>query len=254
MEPSGCILRRILSIGVMLFLLLALLAAAFPAAPSYAAAAGGSTSGGNEEEEEDDDDDGPPEKGRYYSDAQLAVVLALLEAEYGIEDDLVKQMKAEYEKNYAFDHKALGVFLDPAVNPFTASGRKSAGYRYSGSQKDVYSGIYINRRSDWHGDIKKMAGENAKEALFISKEVMDWIYAAHGSSRGADGYLQLVQSGTQETNYLNAELVQLRTDVLRQMDMQMRAAAEEMQDNADETSAFEQAVRTWSGSGSGSGY
>jgi hypothetical protein len=54
-----------------------------------------------------------------------------------------------------------------------------------------------------------------------------------------------MHAGSQERNYLNRNIVQARFDVMTQIDAQFKNSMEKIQDDADSTSAFDQAVKRW---------
>ncbi|MDR3280501.1 MAG: hypothetical protein LBT23_08305 [Synergistaceae bacterium] len=233
-------------------ILLVLLFLACPLTSSaYAAESGGGKNSEKDVEEDADD----PEEARAQNDAQLAAVLMLLEIEYAVEDSLTSDRKKTYEKDYDFDHKTLAAWVGTGMNPYATIAGEAPGYRYQGAAiPELYSEIYKMRREVWQQDASVLMKSNAREASMLRNEVQNWIGRMDEASFNAEGYVQLIQAASQQSNYMNLELLQMRTDVLRQMDIQARAAVEEMQDGADETSAFEQAVDKWKPISPGTGY
>jgi hypothetical protein len=202
------------------------------------------------------------EEERFSIDAQLSGVLALLEIEFGIEDVMRKGMISEYEKNYKFDHNSLETKyrIDPAMNAYAAADETPDGYRYDGaSRKDIYSAIYKTRRQESYALLEKILKANAEEGLLnmdcaSASGAQKFINAARDASVNADGYMRMMEAATQESNLMNMEILQLRADGLRALDIQAAAVNSDMQDDADETSAFEQAVKTWVNPGASQNY
>jgi hypothetical protein len=218
---------------------------------SWAAQSGGG-GGGSEPAEEDSD----PEKARLQKDIQTAALLVMLEIMVGIESALEADMYDEYKDNYKFDHKKLTDIVNPTMYGYETIAREAEGYRYKGSPggADIYSDIYRQRMNDWHDAITGAAEDNSKEASLLMNNAQKWITDMHNASMNAEGYMQLLQAGTQETNYLNMELLQLRTDNLRRIDIRLLEPKENRQNDIDETSAFDQAIGTWTAAGTAEEY
>ena len=217
--------------------------AVFFAAPSYA------EEKEKEKEKEESDD---PEQARLESDAKLATILILLEIKYAQHLQLIKDMRKTYNENYERDHKPLANRVNPEMGPYATIQAAAVGYR--GPSPLIYSDIYKNRENAFKNTMSGSSGGNKTRADKIAGEDQTQIQKMNEVSRNADGYMQLIKAGTQEANYLNMELAELRADTMRQLDVQMRAAIEEAQDDFDGTSAFEGAVSTWKNTGSGGGY
>jgi hypothetical protein len=216
--------------------------------PAFAAEAA------KEEENKDDDDD--PDAEKLGSDANTAGALILLEIEYAIESALRGQIIDDYGKKYDDDHKALAASwrIDPSANPYETQAPSPVGYRYrNASQNDVYAQIYKNRRSEMTNRLESVLETNANESIININQGW-WINDARLASVNADGYMKILEAATQESNIMNIEILQLRADTLRQTDIQLAAADALAQDEADETAAFEQAVKTWSAAGTGTNY
>ena len=197
-------------------------------------------------------EDKTPEADRTINDLMEGTILGLLEIEYGVKLGLTEAMKKTYEDNYKRDHEPLqdSDKVKPTTSKYGTIAENAAGYR--GASSIIYSGVYRDRENKFRDAMRGVAEVNAAEAEKIAGNVQTWIKKMNQASRNADGYIQLIQAGTQEANYLNVELAELRADTLRQIDVHMRAAVEEAQDDFDETSAFEGAVRTWKSPGSSS--
>ena len=191
------------------------------------------------------------------ADAHTAGALILLQTEYGIEDVLRKDIIEDYEGKYRFDHTSPGGSgrIAPGMNAYTTVLVPPTGYRYKNAlQKDIYSDIYKARRQALIGQFESVLGANASEGLINMNQNQVWINGARDASMSADGYRKILESATQESNLMNVEILQLRADTLRQTDIQLAAADVEMQDEADETAAFEQAVKTWTTVGTAANY
>jgi hypothetical protein len=128
---------------------------------------------------------------------------------------------------------------------------EAPGYR---NVTPAHSEIYKKRANELKDTLREAAEANAEEARHVNTTTREEIKNMNAASRNAKGYIALIQAGTQEANYLNAELLRLRADTLRQTDIQVSAFVEEAQDDFDETSAFEGAVATWKDQASGPGY
>jgi hypothetical protein len=197
-----------------------------------------------------------PDGDKLEADANTAGALILLEIEYAIESALRKQIIDDYGEKYDDDHEALAASwrIDPSANPYETQAPSPVGYRYKGaSQNDVYAQIYKNRRSDLTNRLESVLKTNAGESL-ININQGQWINDARRASMNADGYMKILEAAAQESNLMNIEILQLRADTLRQTDIQLAAADALIQDEADETAAFEQAVKTWSAAGTGTNY
>jgi hypothetical protein len=198
------------------------------------------------------------------------------------EQALIKTMKKTYEDNYKKDHATLGndVTSASSVAPIaeyalTYSALKDAGaISFAGSSDGVETRIvsqdpgyvtvlgqvsfdvYHDRIKKWQdvmfADIKASAYE--ADGVLAVVSVTGIPKKINDASVGADGYLKLIQARHRALNSVNASLVMLTVDVMRQTDAQFKYALEELQDDADETSAFAQAVNSWTASSGGGGY
>ncbi|GHV45399.1 hypothetical protein FACS1894204_04440 [Synergistales bacterium] len=199
----------------------------------------------------------------------------------GGEKALVEKMKTTYMDNYEKDHKTLSsdvtAFSSAAAileYTLTYSALKDAGaISFAGSSDGVGTRIvsqdpgyittpgttssdaYRGRIGKWQdimfADIKASSyeadGVLAMVATGFPKKIND-------ASSNADGYLKLIQARHRALNSLNTSLVMLTVDVMRQTDVQFKFALEELQDDADETGAFVQAVNSWAARSGGAGY
>jgi hypothetical protein len=199
--------------------------------------------------------------------------LILLTAPDAISENKVEQNRFdEYKKNYAADHAKLTQTVNPAFNvtnlfnmlsdanaaafsdtPETVVSGQTPGYR-TGNGNGAYSEMYASRKNVLFKDIGGALNANQNQADDLKANAATWMRNMDTASGNSNSYLSIIQAGAQESSYLNLELIQARVDLMRQMDMQARAAAEEMQDDADETWAFEQAVKSWTNPASDSGY
>ena len=204
----------------------------------------------------------------------LAGVSIKLDGEYG----QIKEMKKTYEDNYIKDHADLDqknrISVDWNFSDLR-SGLESAGaISFAGTSDDarkmlneqdpgyrVVSGGSVNDYADlFRGRADKlqdiafgMLAAGNSEAGGVASAQSD-IKSMNETSNGAEGYIQIIQAGSQNSNYLNKNLVQARTDVMRQMDVQFKYSLEKIQDDADRASAFEQAVRSWTAQGGARSY
>ncbi|MDR1579800.1 MAG: hypothetical protein LBS35_05540 [Synergistaceae bacterium] len=233
---GGAVLKRALFLSLIFIAAFAVLALS---APAFAAA--------------DDDPDGD----KLEADANTAGALILLEIDYAIEAVLRGQIIDDYDEKYDDDHKALAASsrIDPSANPYETRAPSPVGYRYkNASQNDVYALIYKDRRRELLERLESVLKTNAGEGLINMNEGQTWINDARSASVNADGYMKILEAAAQESNLMNVEILQLRADILRQTDIQLAAEDALMQDEADETAAIEQAVKTWSAAGTGTNY
>jgi hypothetical protein len=228
-EPIGRvkrILKRKFIAGIVLAALLFVAAAVCFPGLSYAA-------------------DKTPEADRTMSDLMLGTILALLEIEYGVELGLTTAMMETYNTQYNRDHKQLANNdrVTPSMNQYKTIDQNAPGYRSSWTEN--YAETYRKRENAFRETMRGSAKTNVDEADRIKGTVQKWIKDMNNASRNSDGHLQSIQAGTQEANFLNMELAGMHADMLRQIDIQMRAAVEEAQDDFDVTYAFEEAVIKW---------
>gem|GEM_PF-6866882 len=206
------------------------------------------------------------EEKRMTLDLYTATMLILTEAAYGFHIAQVKDMEKTYESHYARDHRALGSGdrVNPAMGGYTAGTARVVGYRNAPPPYRDYAGAYIDRADTFDravagypgiiGDRSGLRGNNINEAEKMPEQAQTWIKNMNQASRNADGYIQLAQAGTQEANYFNMLMTELRADTMRQTDVQAALAAEEAQDGFDDTFAFEMATGTWKNTGTGTKY
>jgi hypothetical protein len=128
------------------------------------------------------------------------------------------------------------------------------GYRtVSAGQTADYASLYRGRAAKWQDTAFAMLTAGNSEARGIISAQND-IKSMNDTSNGAEGYIQMIQAGSQERNYMNRNLVQARFGVMMQTDLQFKSSMEKIQDDADSSSAFDQAVRTWTSPGGARNY
>jgi hypothetical protein len=196
---------------------------------------------------------------------QIAGISIKIDGEYG----QIKEMIKTYNDNYKKDHndldegKRISVEWDAAslrsnlesagAISFAATAdrakemlnEQNPGYRTVSAGKTVdYASVYRERAAKWQNMAFGMLTAANSEARNVTSAQND-IKSMNDTSNEADGYMQIIQAGSQERNYLNRNLVQARFDVMMQIDLQFKNSMEKIQDDADSTSAFDQAVRTW---------
>jgi hypothetical protein len=251
----GVLRRPVITFAIALLLAAALVAVfspvSFAADPGGGGGAGEGGGGGGGGGGAGGDD---PEGDRLSNDMFTAMTLALQELVYAGEAALQTVMMIDYNNKYIDDHEALDDDLryNAPMNPFSSVMRTADGYR--GGGPNIYSEIFKTRAGGLRETLRRAASANASEAQGIKGATQDEIKKMYEATDEAEGYIGVIQAGTQEANYLNTELLRLRADTLRQTDIQMSAAIEEAQDDFDETSAFEGAVTTWKVPGTGTGF
>jgi hypothetical protein len=204
----------------------------------------------------------------------LAGISIKLDGEYG----QIKEMKKTYEDNYKKDHADLDQknrisvdwnfsdlrsglesagaisFAGTSNNARKMLNEQDPGYRMvSGGSVNNYADLFRSRADRWQDIAFGILAANNSEARGVASAQSD-IKSMNETSNGASGYIQIIQAGSQERNYLNRNLVQARADVMRQIDVQFKYSLEKIQDDSDAASAFEQAVRSWTAQGSAGNY
>jgi hypothetical protein len=139
-----------------------------------------------------------------------------------------------------------------ASSPAAAVRDKAPGMR-SGTDV-IYSDKYKARRNVWRADMEGVLKANQSQTEDILDNARDLIEGLDETSGGAYGYLETMQAGAAAANYMNTVLLGARADMARDTDARLRTWLEKIQDDADEVSAFEQAVKTWHGASTGTGY
>jgi hypothetical protein len=139
-----------------------------------------------------------------------------------------------------------------ASNPAAAVRDKAPGMR-SGTNV-IYSDTYKARRNVWRADMEGVLKANQSQTNDISDNARNLMRRLDETSNGAYGYLETMQAGAAAANYMNTVLLGARADMARDTDVRLRTWLEKIQDDADEVSAFEQAVNTWHGASTGTGY
>jgi hypothetical protein len=190
----------------------------------------------------------------------IAGISIKIDGEYGQIKDMIKT----YNDNYARDHAALSSDMrisaeagleslrkkldDAGAISFAATGddakkklnEQNPGYAVSGD----YAALYRKRADRWQDIAFGMLEVSNSQAKGVTSAQND-IKKMNDASVSADGYIRVMLAGGQERNYLNRNLVQARFDVMMQIDAQFKNSMEKIQDDADSTSAFDQAVKRW---------
>ncbi|MCL2010485.1 MAG: hypothetical protein FWG71_08065 [Synergistaceae bacterium] len=206
------------------------------------------------------------------------IVLIGLAIFLGVDEARVKSAHKDYQRRYDRDHKILdsSARVSPTMSGYQASpapttGRHVApvlGYRNAPPRNSNYAVAYVDRiypfresMIGWSAGAPPSSakydgidGANVAEAEKIPGQTQTWITDMNRASRDADGYIQVIQAGTQEANYLNMELAELRSDTMRQTDLHLLMATEEAQDDFDEMFSFEMAMGRWKSTGTGTSY
>jgi hypothetical protein len=103
------------------------------------------------------------------------------------------------------------------------------------------------------GYLKGLLKANNSEFLAVQK-AQEQIKKLKDASDNAGYYRRLWQAGDQIVNVVNQEFSQLRIDIQRHLDAELRYAANEQQERADTQAAFEWAVQEWKTQSAGKGY
>ncbi|GHS90003.1 hypothetical protein AGMMS49957_14590 [Synergistales bacterium] len=201
----------------------------------------------------------------------------------GGEAFLINKMKTTYEKNYATDHETLSADIPVAAIAWAqykisyAKLKEAGAISFSGSADEVEKRIasqdqgYITRLGATSSDLYHKRIDKWQDimfadigASFIDMSVVKGLGSMAGdlsaikkindASTSAVGYMKLIQARNKALNFTGTGIVQLRAAVMRQTDTQFKFALDELQDDADETSSFAQAVSSWTSSGGGGGY
>jgi hypothetical protein len=116
-----------------------------------------------------------------------------------------------------------------------------------------FEGNYENRASEGREYAYGVFEANNSEAKGIL-ESQEEIEKLNEASLAAYGYRQVLQAGSQISNFLNQEIVRLRIDTLRRLDAEANYALDVMQEDADNEASFEEGIRTWSPQSAGGNY
>jgi hypothetical protein len=196
--------------------------------------------------------------------SQAAETMAV---EEGRRDDYIERWETDHELldedifNLAanqFDAAALASAargwgsVTYASSPAAAVRNKAPGMR-SGTNV-IYSDTYKARRNAWRTDMEGVLRANQSQTEDIMDNARNVMRSLDETSDGTYGYLETMQAGAAAANYMNTVLLGARADMARDTDAQLRTWIEKIQDDADEVSAFEQAVSTWNGASTGTGY
>jgi hypothetical protein len=103
------------------------------------------------------------------------------------------------------------------------------------------------------GYLKGALKANNSEFLAVRK-AQENIKKLKSASDNAGFYRGMWQAGDQIVNVVNQEFSQLRIDVQRHLDAELRYALNEQQERADAQAAFEWAVQEWKAQSLGKGY
>jgi hypothetical protein len=205
---------------------------------------------------------------------QIAGISIKIDGEYG----QIKEMIKTYNDNYTKDHAALDQAKRISVEwdiasirsnlesagaiSFAATADKAKqmlneqnpGYRtVSAGQTVDYASLYRERAAKWQDTAFGMITAGNVETRDVTSAQND-IKSMNDTANGTEGYIQMIHADTQVRNYLNRNLVRTRYGVMMQIDLQFKHSMEKIQDDADSTSAFDQAVMTWTGPGETKSY
>ncbi|MDR1649748.1 MAG: hypothetical protein LBR71_05760 [Synergistaceae bacterium] len=103
------------------------------------------------------------------------------------------------------------------------------------------------------GYLEGVLKANNSEFLAVQK-AQENIRKLKDASDNAGFYRKMWQAGDQIVNVVNQEFSQLRIDIQRHLDAEIRYALNEQQEKADAQAAFEWAVQEWKAQSSGKGY
>ncbi|GHS90001.1 hypothetical protein AGMMS49957_14580 [Synergistales bacterium] len=118
----------------------------------------------------------------------------------------------------------------------------------------AYTSLYANN-SEAKGFLKNDDPLSTKMIVSLdiaSDNAGNPLNALTGGNGG--GHRQVMQAGNQIANFANQEISRLKVDINRLSEERARVARNERQEKIDVHAAFDQAVRIWKNTGSGSGY
>jgi hypothetical protein len=222
-------------------------------------------------------------------DAALLADLLLLQAiEKSMQNTLNTELTLDLfeETQYQLDHKALGdvvwnditedieklygdlssmqtaafSFMSPAAAADSFN-RQYPGYRAHQAGAFVHFAQEYKNRIDGspvlngglQGYLKGLLKANNSEFLAVQK-AQENIKKLKDASDNAEYYRQMRQAGDQIVNVVNQEFSQLRIDIQRHLDAELRYALNEQQEKADAQAAFEWAIQEWKAQSSGKNY
>lgn len=107
-----------------------------------------------------------------------------------------------------------------------------------------YPSFYKERVFDWQKYYRAAMEANHLEAKRILDE-QAFLQALHNAANSAVGQNQMVQAGNQIAVFMAQQMTQLRLDIQRQIESQSTYMLGQQQNEADEQSAWEEAVGTW---------
>ena len=210
----------------------------------------------------------PPEMKRTAPKAARAATDGfLLKKEEEIQKIAEKKLD-EYIKNYAKDHAPLsqrvkndlkiedlydllasaGALSFPAANA-TDDAFKNEFQKiypgYEGRRSAINFGeAYKDLMDRWQDYSFGTLNANNKEALNL-KELAGKLNDLDLATTSSLGYIQILQARNQIKFFMAREAVNLRLDILRQIEARARHAAERQQKNTDRQVAFDKAVNIW---------
>jgi hypothetical protein len=170
-------------------------------------------------------------------------------------DALAKQEAKDKHSNYIKDHLPLFSKVAPGrdVNDYMDKMDFSFGAA-APTVPVIFSRAYESRVAEFQGHARDVLKGNNIAAGDI-KSSQDKISRLKSASDGADAYVRLIQSGGQISTFLGQELSKLRVDIARQLQAEAEFTLNEQEERKDELLAFEQALKSWTDSGSvGEGY
>jgi hypothetical protein len=161
---------------------------------------------------------------------------------------IFSSVAGQFDASSLHSMMASGGAVSYAANPSVAVTNRAPGLR---TGVGVYSAIYKDRRETWQNDMKGALEGNRSQTAETGANADNIIKNLDDASFDAKGYMELLQAGAASENYMNATMLGMRSDTIRQTDAQLRLWLEKIQDGADEVSAFEGAVGTWANPASG---
>ncbi|MDR1944285.1 MAG: hypothetical protein LBQ19_05635 [Synergistaceae bacterium] len=180
------------------------------------------------------------------------------------------------DERYDADHEALEDVVwtdrtdgvDALFGALSSSGALSFAEDLSrelfDAQNPGYREARPGRYTDFEGDYEKRASDGRKYAYGVFEandseaegilESQEEIEELNEASLAAYGYRQVLQAGSQTSNFFNQELVRLRIDMQRRLEAEARYALDEMQEDADGEASFAEGIGTWGSQSAGVNY
>ncbi|MDR2176327.1 MAG: hypothetical protein LBO82_10395 [Synergistaceae bacterium] len=189
---------------------------------------------------------------------------AQYQLDHGVLDDVVwRDISGDIKELYdglSSMQVAAFSFMNPAAAALSFS-QQYPGYRKHQSGTYIDFAQAYKTRVDGNlilggglqGYLKGVLKANNSEFLAVQK-AQEQIKKLKDASDNAGYYRQMWQAGDQIVNVVNQEISQLRIDIQRQLDAELRYALNEQQERADGQAAFEWAVQEWQTQSSGKGY